>query len=52
MFFKFFIILFGNIINGFSVFQWPPCISKNYIRGFHEFTVQRFFLQMIDAMQQ
>ena len=25
-FFKFFIILFGNIINGFSVFQWPPYI--------------------------
>ena len=27
MFSKFFITLFGNIINGFSVFQWPPCIT-------------------------
>ena len=27
MFFKFFVILFGNIVNGFSVFQWPPCIT-------------------------
>ena len=29
MFLKFFIILFGNIINGFSVFLWPP-YSKIY----------------------
>ena len=25
MFFKFFIISFGNMIDGFSVFQWPFC---------------------------
>ena len=28
-FFKFFIILFGNVINGFSVFLWPLCVENS-----------------------
>ena len=38
VFFKYFTISFGNIINEFSVFQWPPYIvKKEYICGNYTF---------------